>query len=148
MGLFPVFPKRGFGAKTGLKLGAILENATIPGKWRRTPKFIPARDKNGNSHLGRYLLRSARSKPDRSAFVLEHVATDATTLIPQTVVTSRPLSPAWPPLGPVTTTGTSLAPHRDLSGTTTGTTVEYSGDTVGTTVEYSGDTVEATVVYP
>lgn len=82
MGYFRVFPKPGFMAKQRAFKRVILENATIRENTRRTPKFTPARDKIVNFHVGAVLLRSARSILDVSPFVLEDVATDATTSDP------------------------------------------------------------------
>ena len=76
-GYFRILPKPGFTAKLGPKLGTILEKSTILGKWCRTQKFTLARDENANFHLGAYLLRSARSFPDSSAFSRINEPTDA-----------------------------------------------------------------------
>ena len=95
MGYFRFCHKRRFAAKTGPKQGSDLENATIPVKCCRTPKFTLARGKIENSHLGRHLLRSARSILDVSAFVFMNEVTDAATQIPLTAVTSNAVACQW-----------------------------------------------------
>ena len=82
MGYFVVLSIRGLLPKRRLKQGGILEKSTICQKYDRTRKFTPARGKIGNFHLGAYLLRSARSFLDVTAFVLEDVLTAASTRNP------------------------------------------------------------------
>ena len=79
MGYFWVLPLPSFWLKPGLKQGTILENATNQGKYRRTRKFTQTRDENRYFHLGRVLLRSARSFLDETAFVSINEPTTAVT---------------------------------------------------------------------
>ena len=53
-----------------------------------TRKFTPAREENGHFHLGRVLLRSARSIADGMALVLQDDVRGVTAKDPQTVATS------------------------------------------------------------
>ena len=91
-GYFQVFHKRVFLLKAPRIKRAISEKSTILQKSCRTPKFIPARGENANSHLGGVLLRSARSFLDGSAFVSVTEPTDATDSNPQTAGTSSPVA--------------------------------------------------------
>ena len=94
-GYFSVLPKRGFRPKQGLFKRAFSEKLTNHGKWRRTLKFTLARDENDYFHLGGILLRSARSFPHETAFVLLNEPTAATTRDPQTAGTSSPVAHQW-----------------------------------------------------
>ena len=62
---------------------------TIPGKSNVTLKFTLARGDFAYFHLGRCLLRSARSPLDDLAFVSEDLVADVTVADPLTVQTSE-----------------------------------------------------------
>ena len=76
---------------------SFLENVTIRDKYKRTRKFIPAREEIPYFRLGQFLLRSARSILDESGFILLNVAWDVTAPDPLTVVTSRRVPLMWYP---------------------------------------------------
>lgn len=77
LGYFRDFLYPGFSSKPCRKLRAFLEKSTNHGKCRRTRFFTPARVFFAYFHLGLYLLRSARSFLDESAFWSVNEPSDA-----------------------------------------------------------------------